>query len=135
MASIFSSLFRRAPQAPANAIVFPFTIEANPYRCKRIWPPEFENLSEKHKFRLERRYRRRAKLKWARPNWTKGVKLATWASITFVIVYGVLFMETDEGTPFDGIRRAYAEQVSAMNESREDTKADNSSPVALKQPS
>jgi polyferredoxin len=103
MASLFSSLFRRAPPAPTNAIVFPFTIEANPYRCKRIWPPEFENLSEKHKFRLERRYRRRAKLKWARPNWTKGVKLATWASITFVIVYGVLFMETEEGTPFDGV--------------------------------
>jgi hypothetical protein len=32
------------------------------------------------------------------------VKLATWASITFVVVYGVLFMETEEGTPFDGVR-------------------------------
>ena len=52
-----------------------FNAHANPYKAKRPWPPDFSKLSEKHKFRLEKRYRRRAKLKWARPEWTKSVKL------------------------------------------------------------
>lgn len=90
---------------PEYAPKFPFTIGTNPYRCKRTWPPDFTKLSEKHQFRLERRYRRRSKLKWARPNWTKGVKLAQWGSIVFVLTYGVLFMQVgEEQTAFDGVR-------------------------------
>lgn len=107
MNSLFASIFRRAPQVRENLPIFPYTIERNPYTCKRTWPPDFTQLSPKHKFRLERRYRRRAKLKWARPQWTKFVKLSTWASIAFVCVYGVLFLEIDEGrTPFDGVSEA-----------------------------
>ena len=93
MASLFGGLFRKAPQISENIPKFAFTIETNPYRCKRTWPPDFSKLSQKHQFRLERRYRRRAKLKWARPNWTKGVRLAQWGSIVFVLIYGVLFMQ------------------------------------------
>ena len=104
MASLFAGLFRRAPQAPEFPPKFPFSIETNPYRCKRTWPPDFTQLSPKHQFRLERRYRRRSKLKWARPNWTKGVKLAQWGSIVFVLTYGVLFMQIDDRkTPFDKV--------------------------------
>lgn len=104
MASLFAGLFRRAPQVPEFAPKFPYTIKTNPYRSKKIWPPDFTKLSQKHQFRLERRYRRRTKLKWARPNWTKGVKLVQWGSIFFVLIYGVLFLEVDEGrTPFDGV--------------------------------
>ena len=55
---------------------------SNPYRAKKIWPPDFEKLSAKHQFRLERRYRRRAQLKWSRPGWTKAMKLAQWGGIT-----------------------------------------------------
>lgn len=108
MNSLFASLFRRAPQIREHMPVFPYSIEQNPYSCKRIWPPDFEKLSPKHKFRLERRYRRRAKLKWARPQWTKFVKLSTWASIAFVCVYGVLFLEVEKGqTPFDGVSKVH----------------------------
>lgn len=117
---LFSGLFRRAPQVPANAIKFPFTFETNPYQCKRIWPPDFAQLSRKHQFRLERRYRRRTKLKWARPTWTKIVKLTQWSSILFVLVYGVLYLEIDEGvTPFDGIRGWYREQIGGLEGARE----------------
>jgi hypothetical protein len=38
-------------------------------------------LSPKHQFRLERKYRRRAALKYARPQFIKGVQLAQWAII------------------------------------------------------
>jgi hypothetical protein len=94
-----------ASKAPAvNVPYFPYTWETNPYICKRTWPPEFTKLSQKHQFKLERRYRRRAKLAYARPNWHKMVKLAQWGSILFVSVYGILFMElTDGNTPFTGV--------------------------------
>lgn len=52
-----------------------------PYKAKRPWPPDMSKLSSKHQFRLERRYRRRAKLKYARPAWAKWTKLVQWGSI------------------------------------------------------
>ncbi|THV96575.1 hypothetical protein D6D27_02609 [Aureobasidium pullulans] len=106
---MFQTLIRRAAAAPK------FDFARNPYKSKRTWPPDFTKLSQKHQFRLERRYRRRAKLKWARPTWTKFVKLSTWATISFVVVYGVLFMKTDErGTVFDTIRDYYARATKDM---------------------
>jgi hypothetical protein len=81
-------------------------------------------LSPKHQFRLERKYRRRAALKYARPKFIKGVQLAQWAIIgcgysqinetriiglltkigTVVVIYAVLFMNWDtKDTPFDGV--------------------------------
>lgn len=38
-------------------------------------------LSPKHQFRLERKYRRRAALKFARPKWVKTTKLIQWGVI------------------------------------------------------
>jgi hypothetical protein len=97
----------------------------NPYRAKRLWPPDFAKLPPKHQFRLERRYKRRSKLKFARPRWTKAVRLVQLSSIvckyinfalwniphkvTVVAVYGVLFMEWNLDTsengeqPFSGV--------------------------------
>jgi hypothetical protein len=115
LANMLPTLARRislnpfaAPKIPAiNIPHFPYTWETNPYICKRTWPPEFTKLSQKHQFKLERRYRRRAKLAYARPNWHKMVKLAQWGSILFVTVYGILFMElTDGNTPFTGVSYA-----------------------------
>lgn len=112
----FPSLLRRANALPK------FDFARNPYKSKRTWPPDFTKLSQKHQFRLERRYRRRAKLKWARPTWTKFVKLSTWATIScmyhlslcdkgiltlcsVVVVYGLLFMDIEEGTVFGTVCR------------------------------
>ncbi|KAF2808891.1 uncharacterized protein BDZ99DRAFT_41615 [Mytilinidion resinicola] len=96
------TLVRRAAEAPR-----PFNFASNPYKAKKIWPPNFDNMSQKHQFRLERRYKRRAKLAWARPRWTKGVKLAQNGIIIFVLVYGVLFMDWGrEDTPFKGVSDA-----------------------------
>lgn len=119
------TLIRRNAAAATKAA---FDIKNNPYKAKRTWPPDFTQLSQKHQFRMERRYRRRAKLKWARPQWTKFVKLAQWGSIlckalyavvrqgsrliraVVVLGYGIFFMEVPVGeegaspTPFDGVR-------------------------------
>lgn len=73
---MFPTILRRTAQ---EKVPYIFT---NPYKAKRLWPPDFTKISPKHQFRLERRYKRRAKLKWARPRWTKGVKLAQMASVT-----------------------------------------------------
>ena len=51
------------------------------YKARRPWPPDFALLSQRDKFRLERRYRRRAKLKWARPRLQKTVAIAQWSGI------------------------------------------------------
>ncbi|PLB35088.1 uncharacterized protein BDW47DRAFT_128414 [Aspergillus candidus] len=78
-----------------------------PYKPKRTWPPDMRRLSPKHQFRLERKYRRRAALKFARPQWMKITKLVQWGVISFVVLYAVLFMEWDErGSPFDDLRNA-----------------------------
>ena len=112
MASFFASLFRRAPQPNAHISAFPYNIKTNPYRSKRTWPPDFTKLSQKHQFRLERRYRRRTKLKWARPTWTKAVTLAQWGAIIFVVGYGTMYLEVEGGrTVFDGIRGWYQDQT------------------------
>ncbi|KAL2798349.1 hypothetical protein BJX66DRAFT_44754 [Aspergillus keveii] len=78
----------------------------SPYMPKRTWPPDMTKLSPKHQFRLERKYRRRAALKYARPKWTKATKLAQGGAIAFVIIYALLFMEWDErgATPIEEFR-------------------------------
>ena len=53
----------------------------SPYQPKRQWPPDMSKLSPKHQFRLERKYRRRAALKYARPKFMKAVTLAQWVVI------------------------------------------------------
>lgn len=114
------TLVRRAAERPRSA----FDINNNPYKAKRVWPPDFSKLPPKHQFRLERKYRRRSQLKWARPRWNKFVKLAQWATISFVVVYGVLFMDWGEefksrsrdgnAQPFQGIRDWYRRTVDSI---------------------
>lgn len=62
----------------AEATLSPTKARFNPYKAQKPWPPDFSKLDPKYQFRLERRYRRRTKLKWTRPRWVKGVKLAQW---------------------------------------------------------
>ncbi|GIK03263.1 hypothetical protein Aspvir_007332 [Aspergillus viridinutans] len=93
------------PEPPLDGEPAPYY---SPYKPKRQWPPDMSKLSPKHQFRLERKYRRRAALKFARPKWVKATKLLQWGVIGFVLIYALLFMEWDErGSPFDEIRRAF----------------------------
>lgn len=88
----------------------------NPYRAKNPWPPDFSTLNPRHQFRLERRYKRRAQLKWARPRLMAFTRLAQWGAGVSVLVYGVFFYgwNGDQGA-FSGARQWYKETVgSAM---------------------
>jgi hypothetical protein len=51
----------------------------NPYKAQRLWPPDFSKMDPKHQFRLERRYRRRAKMTYLRPGWVRGIKFAQYS--------------------------------------------------------
>lgn len=129
--NLFSAIFRLDSKPAASPPNFPYTIKTNPYRCKRPWPPDFSQLSQRHQFLLERRFRRRSKLKWARPTWNKAVKITQWGTILFVCVYGVFFLDVQQargdghmaadrnGTVFDGARQWYAEQMRSFRGQRD----------------
>ena len=79
----------------------------NPYKAQKEWPPDFSKLHPKHQFRLERRYRRRSKLKWARPRWTKAVKLTAWGTSACRLASPcVLVYNTDQRSSYTGVRGA-----------------------------
>ncbi|RYO86088.1 hypothetical protein DL764_009061 [Monosporascus ibericus] len=83
----------------------PLKLIANAFCWDKLWPPDFSQLTEKEKFRFERRYKRRVKLATARPRWDKFVRLAQLSSVTFVLVYSIFFMDWEtEKQPFQGIR-------------------------------
>ena len=63
------TLIRRA----SEKIPYMYT---NPYKASKKWPPDFSKLPPNKQFRLERKYRRRVQLKWARPLWMKTTKIA-----------------------------------------------------------
>ncbi|KAF3389099.1 hypothetical protein F1880_004027 [Penicillium rolfsii] len=110
----YSSPFRLSSDKP-ESYQNPNDAYYSPYKPKRQWPPDMSKLSPKHQFRLERKYRRRAALKYARPKFIKTVTLVQWAIIGFVVIYAVLFMNWDtKDTPFDGIRESVFSGVKAV---------------------
>ncbi|EEA20256.1 hypothetical protein TMatcc_000240 [Talaromyces marneffei ATCC 18224] len=89
----------------------------SPYKPKRQWPPDMSKLSPKHQLRLERKYRRRAALKYARPRWVKFTKLAQWGIIIFVVIYSLLFMEwgkEGEEHPFEDFRKDLFASINSL---------------------
>jgi hypothetical protein len=111
---MLATLVRRAP--PKVAAITPRALGPNAitYKAKRTWPPDFEKLSPKHQFRLERKYKRRAQLKWARPKLMAATRVAQWAGGAFVLTYGVLFMDWGDEGAFKDIRDWYKETVNGF---------------------
>ena len=70
------------PPHPAMFATRLLSASARTFKARHPWPPNFSLLSKQDQFRLERRYRRRAKLKWARPRLQKAITIAQWASIS-----------------------------------------------------
>ncbi|KAF8426916.1 hypothetical protein EV426DRAFT_707129 [Tirmania nivea] len=53
------------------------------YKARKSWPPNFSKLTPKHKFSLERRFRRRMKLKFARPRLHQAVRIGQWSTAIY----------------------------------------------------
>ncbi|KAH7399191.1 hypothetical protein DE146DRAFT_526041 [Phaeosphaeria sp. MPI-PUGE-AT-0046c] len=69
----------------------PFNFARNHFRTRKIWPPNFRELTEKQQFRFERKFKRRIKMKGQRGDWNRNVGIVMWSLISFILVYGVLF--------------------------------------------
>ncbi|KUL91491.1 hypothetical protein ZTR_01845 [Talaromyces verruculosus] len=112
------------PQPPEDEDAYPYDHESegdgayySPYKPKRQWPPDMSKLSPKHQLRLERKYRRRAALKYARPRWVKFTKLAQWGIIIFIVIYSLLFMEwgkEGEEHPFEDFRKDFFASINSL---------------------
>ncbi|KAK5218174.1 hypothetical protein LTR96_009857 [Exophiala xenobiotica] len=102
----------------------PFRVNNNPYRARKSWPPDFNNLDPKQQFHFEKTYRRRAALKWARPTWNKSIKILQQTLITFTIIYFVFICEPThgQGTPFDGFRAWFFDKVGMLGQLPESTR-------------
>ncbi|KAI1368864.1 hypothetical protein F5Y08DRAFT_205929 [Xylaria arbuscula] len=119
-----SSRSSSSSASPPIAPKFRNTTSTNPavyagssrYRPKKVWPPDFSKLSRKEQFRFEKRYKRRVRLATARPRWDKFVRLAQLGSVTFVLVYSILFMDWNtEKQPFEGIRSRFWGAIDALS--------------------
>lgn len=97
-----------------------YNIARNPFRAKKTWPPNFDNLSTRHQFALERKFRRRSQLKWLRPTWNKVVTLSMWGSMTFILFYSVFYLDLGTGReaqgeqPFATVRKWYRDWTNSL---------------------
>lgn len=91
--TMFPTLMRRLADKPATStttarntqilgVRYPGSSPGRQFKPKKVWPPDFSQLSEKEQFRFERRYKRRVKLATARPRWDNFMRLAQLTSIT-----------------------------------------------------
>ena len=129
------ALFGRKAADIAGATSSPLrTALQNPHKAQKQWPPDFTKMNPKSQFRLERRYRRRAKLAYARPQWMKYTKLFQWGICTcahelrfersyevandkpiVVLFYSVLFMDWgDVPSPFPRVCRLFTSPVRSL---------------------
>ncbi|TDZ15075.1 hypothetical protein Cob_v011940 [Colletotrichum orbiculare MAFF 240422] len=70
-----------------------FDVFSNPYRTKKVWPPDFTNLSYQTQLRFEKKYKRRLALVYARPRWDKAIKLLQLVTVVGFIGWVFLFSE------------------------------------------
>jgi hypothetical protein len=91
--------------ATSSYVPAPFSAINNPYRARKIWPPDFTTLHPKHQFHFEKTYRRRSKLKYTRPGWIRGTKVVQFALSLFVLGYWIFYLDVDGkgSTPFHDV--------------------------------
>lgn len=81
---MFAATVRRLAQSGKDSLPkqVPFAkLSANPYKARKVWPPNFKELSHGQQLRFEKKYKRRIFLASRSPRWQKGVKFAQLATI------------------------------------------------------
>lgn len=76
---MFPTLIRRLAQPAKEAAV---KSAQNFLPTKKVWPPNFKELSHQQQLRFEKKYKRRVTMASRAPRWDKGVKYAQLATIT-----------------------------------------------------
>ncbi|EGO56062.1 hypothetical protein NEUTE1DRAFT_146847 [Neurospora tetrasperma FGSC 2508] len=76
------------------------------YPAKKTWPPDFKTMSPQEQLKYEKRYKRKIHHIAQRPRWNKMVQLAQLGTISFVLIYCLLFADwKDERQPFYEFRQ------------------------------
>jgi hypothetical protein len=86
---MFFSLFK----TKEKPVLIPFDFERNRYPAHTRWPPVFADMTTREQFRLERKFRRRSKLKWARPVWNRNLQMVQWGTTIFIVGYCTLAVD------------------------------------------
>ncbi|KAK4213623.1 hypothetical protein V8F33_001919 [Rhypophila sp. PSN 637] len=102
---MFTTLVRRMASSMPNLPKKPAKPEPF-FPLKKVWPPDFKQMSVQQQLRFEKRYKRRLRHISQRPGWDKGVQIAQFITISAVVVYSALFMEWADGSyqPLTGFR-------------------------------
>ncbi|KYK55272.1 hypothetical protein DCS_07235 [Drechmeria coniospora] len=92
---MFPTLIRRLAQPAGNSVPkqVPLTAATNPYKARKVWPPNFTELNHQQQLRFEKKYKRRIYLASRSPRWEKGVKFAQLATITAAMVWLLFYSE------------------------------------------
>ncbi|KAL2213765.1 hypothetical protein CC79DRAFT_1362561 [Sarocladium strictum] len=87
------------------------TAASTPFKARKVWPPNLENLTPQQQLRFEKKYKRRVVLAQQAPRWQKGVKYAQFATLTAALVYMIFFAEFEwygkRYVPLDEIRHSF----------------------------
>ncbi len=75
---MFPTLIRRVAETSRSQL----TRGASPFKLKKVWPPDFTQLSHSDQLRFEKRYKRRLRLMGARPRWNQILRLTQLFSVT-----------------------------------------------------
>ncbi|KAH8900870.1 hypothetical protein GQ53DRAFT_132031 [Thozetella sp. PMI_491] len=112
---MFPTLLRRAADTSRSQLAR----GAGPYKLKKVWPPDFSQLSAAEQLKFEKRYKRRLRLMGARPRWNRMLKLVQLFGVTSVVVYGLLFMQDKqaEEEPFHQFRQSFWSFFGSFSES------------------
>ncbi|KPM44269.1 hypothetical protein AK830_g2226 [Neonectria ditissima] len=109
---MFPTLFRRMAALPKPPILRrtpPLNVASNPYKARKVWPPNFKELTYQQQLRFEKKYKRRITLASRAPRWEKGVKFAQLVTIVAALVWILFFSEFEwwgqKYKPSEEIRR------------------------------
>ncbi|OAA71034.1 hypothetical protein LEL_09625 [Akanthomyces lecanii RCEF 1005] len=102
------TLVRRLAQ-PAKEAAIKSTQASNFPQTKKVWPPNFKELSHQQQLRFEKKYKRRVSRANYSPRWDKGVKYAQLATITAALIWLLFYSEFEwwgqKYKPSEEIRR------------------------------
>ncbi|KAL6860408.1 hypothetical protein ACO1O0_004436 [Amphichorda felina] len=91
---MFRATLRRLTQSAGEpARRAPLTMANNPYKTRKVWPPNFQELSPQQQLRFEKKYKRRVYLAHHSEKWDKGVRIFRFVMISATVIYALFFAE------------------------------------------
>ncbi|PHH60798.1 hypothetical protein CDD81_1149 [Ophiocordyceps australis] len=66
-------------------------LAANLGKPRKVWPPNFEELSPQQQFRLEKKYKRRIQMASYSPKWEKNIKYLQYGFCSSVFLFWLMY--------------------------------------------